>query len=173
MAAGGTVSCVSGADEQSGRPVPLIQVPPNSELTLGMRCLNKSEPGRTVWQMEADERFANPAGIVQGGFLAAMADTAMGSAAITRARAEGRSVIAVNVEMKTSFLAPARVGSVLVCRATIVSGGERVAFAEADITDDHGREVARFELDVSVLGSHAGPARRRIGGLRLSIVRCS
>lgn len=120
-----------------------IQVPPNCELTLGMRCIDKSEPGRTVWRMAADERFANPAGIVQGGFLAAMADSAMGSSVITWARAQGRRVVAANVEMKTSFLGAARVGSILDCSATVVHGGSRVAFAEADVVDDAGRTVAR------------------------------
>jgi len=121
----------------------LIQVPPNCELTLGMRCLDKSEPGRTVWQMSADERFANPAGIVQGGFVGAMADSAMGAATITYARAAGRRVISSNVEMKTSFLAPVRVGATLVCTARVVSGGSRVAFAEAEVVDDAGTVVAR------------------------------
>ncbi len=120
-----------------------IQVPPNSELTLGMTCVDKSVPGRTVWRMRADERFANPAGIVQGGLVGAMADSAMGSAAITYAAADGRKVFASNVEMKTSFLAPAVVGRTLECTATIVSGGRRVAFAEAEITDDEGTAVAR------------------------------
>jgi len=108
-----------------------------------MTCIDKSTAGRTVWRMRADERFANPAGILQGGFIGAMADSAMGSAAVTYARAAGRRVIASNVEMKTSFLAPARVGSVLECTARIVSGGSRVAFAEAEVTDDAGRTVAR------------------------------
>jgi len=107
-----------------------------------MTCIDKSVPGRTVWRMRADERFANPAGIVQGGFLGAMADSAMGSAAVTYARGADRKVFASNVEMKTSFLAPARVGSVLDCTARIVSGGARVAFAEAEVTDDAGRLVA-------------------------------
>jgi len=120
-----------------------IQVPPNCELTLGMRCLDKSVPGRTVWQMRADERFANPAGIVQGGFVGAMADSAMGSATITYARDAGRRVVSSNVEMKTSFLAPVRVGAVLECTATVVSGGARVAFAEAQVVDDRGTTVAR------------------------------
>ena len=124
-------------------PEQLIQVPPNCELTLGMRCLDKSEPGRTVWQMSADERFANPAGIVQGGFVGAMADSAMGAATITYARAAGRRVISSNVEMKTSFLAPVRVGATLVCTARVVSGGSRVAFAEAEVVDDAGTVVAR------------------------------
>lgn len=122
---------------------PSIQVPPNCELTLGMTCVDKSEPGRTVWRMRADERFANPAGIVQGGFLGAMADSAMGSATITHARAAGQRVVSSNVEMKTSFLAAARVGRMLECTARVVSGGRRVAFAEAEVVDDRGVVVAR------------------------------
>jgi uncharacterized protein (TIGR00369 family) len=114
-----------------------IQVPPNCELTLGMTCVDKSVPGRTVWRMGADERFANPAGI------GAMADSAMGSAAVTWARHSGRKVFASNIEMKTSFLAAAKVDSVLECTAQIVSGGSRVAFAEAEVVDDAGRIVAR------------------------------
>lgn len=120
-----------------------IQVPPNCELTLGMICLDKDTPGRTVWEMRADERFANPAGTIQGGFLGAMADSAMGAAAVTYAKGQERKVFCANVEMKTSFLASARVGTVLTCTATIVSGGSRVAFAEAEIVDDSGRIVAR------------------------------
>lgn len=122
---------------------PRIQVPPNCELTLGMTCIDKAVAGRTVWRMRADERFANPAGTIQGGFLGAMADSAMGSAAVTYARGAGRKVFAANVEMKTSFLASAKVGSTLECTAHIVSGGGRVAFAEAEVTDDDGRIVAR------------------------------
>ncbi len=120
-----------------------IQVPPNCELTLGMTCVDKAEPGRTVWRMRADERFANPAGVVQGGFVGAMADSAMGSATVTFARHRGRKVFSSNVEMKTSFLAPVRVGSLLECTATVVSGGARVAFVEAEVVDDHGTTVAR------------------------------
>jgi uncharacterized protein (TIGR00369 family) len=120
-----------------------IQAPPNCDLTLGMTCVDASVPGRTVWRMVADERFANPAGIVQGGFVGAMADSAMGSATVTFARAAGRKVFSSNVEMKTSFLAPVRVGAVLECTATVVAGGRRVAFAEADVVDDTGTSVAR------------------------------
>ena len=80
-----------------------MQVPPNSDLTLGMTCVDKATPGRCTWRMTADERFANPAGIMQGGFLAAFADSAMGAAAVTFV--EGRKVFAANAEMKISFLA--------------------------------------------------------------------
>jgi len=118
-----------------------LQVPPNCDLTLGLHCVDRSTPGRTVWEMAADERFENPAGLVQGGFLAAMADSSMGASAVTFA--QGRKVYVANAEMKVSFLAPVRSGARLRCEAVVVSGGSRTAFVEASVTDDQGRLVAR------------------------------
>lgn len=118
-----------------------VQVPPNCDLTLGMVCLDKSEPGRSVWRMVADERFSNPVGIVQGGFVAAFADSAMGAASVTFARE--RKVFSANAEMKISFLRPARVGSTLTCTAYTISGGSRAAFVEAEVVDDEGRMIAK------------------------------
>src|SRR5580692_2380816 len=103
-----------------------MQVPPNSDLTLGMVCVDKSTPGRCVWRMRADERFMNPAGIMQGGFLAAFADSSMGAAAVTFV--QGRKVFSSNAEMKISFLAAVPEGANLTCTAEVVSGGKRVAF---------------------------------------------
>jgi uncharacterized protein (TIGR00369 family) len=117
-----------------------VQVPPNCDLTLGMVCIDKSEPGRSVWRMRADERFANPVGIVQGGFVAAFADSAMGAASVTFA---GRKVFSANAEIKVSFLKPAKVGSTLTCTAYVISGGKRAAFIEAEITDEDGRMIAK------------------------------
>ena len=118
-----------------------LQVPPNCDLTLGMVCVDKSEPGRTVWQMVADERFGNPVGIVQGGFLAAFADSSMGAASVTFAK--DRKVFSANAEMKISFLRPVPVGTALTCTAYVISGGKRAAFVEADVHDDDGRLVAK------------------------------
>ena len=79
-----------------------MQVPPNSDLTLGMTCIDKSTPGRCVWRMQADERFANPAGIMQGGFIGAFCDSSMGAAAVTNVG--DRRVFCSNAEIKVSFL---------------------------------------------------------------------
>jgi uncharacterized protein (TIGR00369 family) len=118
-----------------------MQVPPNCDLTLGLVCRDKSVPGLTVWEMTADERFENPAGTMQGGFVAAMCDSAMGASAVTYV--EGRKVFCANAEMKVSFTKPVITGSVLTCTAKVVSGGSRVAFVEAEIVDSSGRMVAR------------------------------
>lgn len=118
-----------------------IQVPPNCDLTLGMVCADKSVPGRSVWTMAADERFANPTGIMQGGFVAAFTDSAMGAAAVTFVGP--RKVFAANAELKISFLGPVPTGTTLTCEAVVVSGGARVAFVEASVTTAEGALVAR------------------------------
>jgi uncharacterized protein (TIGR00369 family) len=109
-----------------------MQVPPNSDLTLGMTCVDKATPGRSVWRMRADERFANPAGIMQGGFVGAFADSSMGAAAVTWV--QERRVFCSNAEMKISFLGAVPPGAELTCTAEVVSGGRRVAFVEASVT---------------------------------------
>jgi uncharacterized protein (TIGR00369 family) len=96
-----------------------------------MVCLDKTTAGRCIWRMTADERFANPAGIMQGGFLGAFADSAMGAAAVTFV--QGRKVFAANAEMKVSFLAPVPPGATLICTAEVIAGGSRVAFVEASV----------------------------------------
>jgi uncharacterized protein (TIGR00369 family) len=118
-----------------------VQVPPSCDLTLGMVCIDKSEPGRTVWRMVADERMGNPVGIVQGGFLAAFADSSMGAASVTFAK--DRKVFSANAEMKISFLKAVPVGTELTCNAYVISGGKRAAFVEAEVVDADGRLVAK------------------------------
>ena len=91
--------------------------------------------------MTADERFENPAGIMQGGFLTAFVDSSMGAAAVTFAA--GRRVFVANAELKMSFMAPVPTGTSMTCVAEVVSGGKRVAFVEASVTDESDRLLAR------------------------------
>jgi uncharacterized protein (TIGR00369 family) len=117
-----------------------LQIPPNCDLTLGLVCLDKSEPGRTVWRAKIDERFLNPAGVVQGGFLAAMLDSAMGASAVSLTGE--RRVSVANTEMKVSFLRSARAGDVLTCIATVIKPGRVISFLEATIENAAGDLVA-------------------------------
>lgn len=138
-------------------PRSALQVPPNCDLTLGMTCVDKSQPGRTVWRMLADERFTNPAGVVQGGLIAAFCDSAMGAASVTWAR--GRKVRSANAEMKVSFLASVRPGGWLTCTSEVVSGGGRVAFVEAEVVDEAGRKVARASSTYILAPRADGPGK--------------
>jgi len=117
-----------------------LQIPPNCDLTLGLTCVDKSIPGQTVWTMKVDERFLNPAGIVQGGFIAAMLDSAMGASAVTGAGKKNISV--ANTEMKVSFMRPAKLGSTLTCTAQVLKPGSVISFLEAKVTDEAGLLIA-------------------------------
>jgi uncharacterized protein (TIGR00369 family) len=117
-----------------------LQVPPNCDLTLGLTCVEKGADATTVWRMRVDERFLNPAGIVQGGFLSAMMDSAMGASAVLTVK--DRKVFVANTEMKSSFLRPARNGDVLTCTASVLKPGKVVAFLGARVVDGEGRLVA-------------------------------
>ena len=117
-----------------------LQIPPNCVLTLGLTCIDKSVPGQTVWTMKVDDRFLNPAGIVQGGFIAAMLDSAMGASAVTGAGKKNISV--ANTEMKVSFLRPAKLGAVLTCTAKVLKPGSVISFLEAKVTNEAGQLIA-------------------------------
>ncbi len=120
-----------------GRP----RVPPNCDLTLGMVCVDKSQPGVTVWTMTPGEQFANPVGVMQGGFVTAFADTAMAASTITNL--QGRKAYTANTELKISFLKGAPIGQLLTCTARVIGGGKRVSFVEAEVTDSSGALVAK------------------------------
>ena len=117
-----------------------LQIPPNCDLTLGLTCLEKRADATTVWRTRVDERFLNPAGLVQGGFLSAMMDSAMGASAVLSVK--DRKVYVANTEMKSSFLRPARNGDVLTCTATVLKPGNVVAFLGARILDEQENLVA-------------------------------
>jgi uncharacterized protein (TIGR00369 family) len=91
--------------------------------------------------MRVDERFLNPAGVVQGGFLSAMLDSAMGASAVTGA-AGGRRVSVANTEMKVSFLRAAHLGDELTCTARVLKAGSVISFLEGRIVNHRGELVA-------------------------------
>jgi uncharacterized protein (TIGR00369 family) len=105
-----------------------------------MVCVDKSIPGTTVWTMRVDERFLNPAGIIQGGFLAAMLDSSMGASAVTGAGE--RKVSVANTEMKVSFLRPALLNARLTCTARVLKAGSVISFIEARIVDEQDQLIA-------------------------------
>lgn len=88
---------------------------------------------------EGRHNFCNAAGVIQGGFLAAMLDDAMGPAVLI-ATAATRYPSTIN--MNVSFLAPATPGH-LVAEATVVQLGKTIGFVEACLFDANNVPVAR------------------------------
>jgi molybdopterin converting factor subunit 1 len=111
--------------------------PPAYVKLLGARPL-QIEPGRMKMEFEATEQFVNPAGVIQGGFLAVMLDETMGPAALA---ALGPGHMVPTLELKVNFLRPARPGR-LVADAHVVHRGRSVAFLESTLTDADGTLLA-------------------------------
>jgi len=87
----------------------------------------------------ADDRFLNPAGTVQGGFLAAMLDDTQGPALY--AATEG-AVYAPTIDFHVVCLKPARPGR-FTGKGRVVSLGKTIAVTEAELFDEGGILVAR------------------------------
>ena len=113
--------------------------PPPAGVLLGWKLLEVDpEQGTIRIQFEAKPEFLNPAGTVQGGLLAAMLDDTLGPALAAKL-APGQ--FAPTLELKTNFIAPARVGT-LVGEGRVVHMGKSVCFLEGRLTDSSGRLIA-------------------------------
>jgi uncharacterized protein (TIGR00369 family) len=107
---------------------------------LGRRVL-RAEPssGRSELTFEALDEFTNGMGNVQGGLLAAMLDSVMG-AALATVLAEGERP--PTLEMKISFIQPAKVGTIA-GSARVVHRGKSVAFVEGELHSRSGSLLAK------------------------------
>ncbi len=114
-------------------------LPPASKL-LGwtLRAVD-TQAGTIEIGFEADGRFVNPAGTVQGGFLAAMLDDTQGPALFAMT---GGAVYAPTVDFSVSFIKAARPGR-FVGKGRVVSLGKTIVFTEAELFDEQGALVAR------------------------------
>jgi uncharacterized protein (TIGR00369 family) len=101
--------------------------------------LKAVEPGRAVFEMEADARHHNPMGTLHGGVYCDLADAAMGYA-YAATLAEGETF--TTVELKINFFRPVRQGR-LSAEARVVRAGGNLGYVECDVKDGEGRLVAR------------------------------
>lgn len=106
---------------------------------LGRRVLSAArDSGQSEVRFEAPESFINGAGSVQGGFLAAMLDSAMGAALATVLNKDERPP---TLEMKINFIKPAQVGP-LSGSGHVVHRGRSVVFVEGQLRDESGDLIA-------------------------------
>ncbi len=101
---------------------------PPAVKTLGIEP-GEAEPGQVTFHLDVGEYHLNPFGIVHGGVLAAMLDTAMGCAVHSLLPA---AVGYVTGEMNVRFLRPALLsGGALVCTGEVVNQGRTTMVATA------------------------------------------
>ena len=113
---------------------------PDSDFTLGLgMTTTRASDGVCVIELDLEPRHMSVAQRAHGGVLFTMLDTAMGRAVLSRLPA-GRGC--ATVEAKINFLRPLQTGRMR-AEGRALDLTRRTAYAEATITDDDGRVLAR------------------------------
>jgi uncharacterized protein (TIGR00369 family) len=115
------------------------EVPPPPIARLVGLTARSIEPGRAVFELDADQRHHNPMGTLHGGIYCDLADTAMGFA-YAATLAEGETF--TTVELKINFFAAVRKDR-LRAEARVMWAGKTLGYVECDVTDAAGKLVAR------------------------------
>lgn len=107
-------------------------------------------PGEAIFRGRPDQACLNPIGLVHGGVLSTLLDSAMGIAVQTQVPA---GVGYATIEMKVSFMRPlAWDGSEVEVRGRVLKAGSRVAFAEAHAYDGAGKLVGHGTSSLARVG---------------------
>lgn len=123
--------------------------PPCAEL-LGWRVVGaRPAEGWIRIGFEARPEFCNPAGFIQGGFLAAMLDDTMGPAVFAHTDGE---LYTTTIDMNVHYLAPARPGEIF-GEAQVVQLGKSVGFVDARLLDKDGMWLAKGAASVRLVAA--------------------
>ncbi len=116
-----------------------LPMPPVANM-LGWRFIaSDAEAGTIDVGFDAKPEFANPAGNIQGGMLAAMMDDTMGPAVLIKS---GGKLMCSTIELNIQYLRPVGVGPVTT-RAKVVKLGRSIGFIECELFDQEGRLCAK------------------------------
>lgn len=108
-------------------------------LVLGMRLIEVGD-GFAVFEGEPKPQYYNPRGVIHGGWMASILDSALGCAIHTQL---GPGVGYGTVELKVNFVRALTEAAGLVrCRADVVHMGRRLATSEGRLTDKDGKLYA-------------------------------
>jgi uncharacterized protein (TIGR00369 family) len=120
---------------------------------LGFRVV-EVELGRVVFEVTPDDSVYNPIGVVHGGLVCTLADSAAACAVHSTLEA---GVIYTSIDLNVSYTRPVtRDSGTVRAVGTVVKPGRRVAFSRAEITDAAGKLVATATSSCLVMPG--GPA---------------
>lgn len=129
--------------------------PPPLHHLLGLTPV-AAEEGTAECVMPMTRWLNTPWGWPQGGFIAVLADSALGMAVQTTMPA---ATAFAQIDLKVNYLRPvAPDGSLLHARATVAHRGRSLAVATAAVVDQRGRRVALATGSAQILARQPAPA---------------
>jgi acyl-CoA thioesterase len=101
--------------------------------------LDLIEHGRARLSLEVEQRHLQLAGIMHGGAIATLVDTAVAFAIVGASRPGARFT---TIEMKVNYLRPIQAGRV-VAEARLIRDGRRIVVSDCDVFDSKGELAAK------------------------------
>jgi acyl-CoA thioesterase len=105
--------------------------------------IDEAADGYSLLHMDIREEHFNAGGVVQGGAIFTLADSAFAVASNYRHLSEEAQKITVAQSTSISFLAPPK-GKRLIAKANSIQSGRRIGVCLIEITDEQGTKVATF-----------------------------
>ncbi len=115
-------------------------------------CVLQADADGAVVQADPAPEHLNGGGIVHGGYLTALLDSATGWAVHAQVPV---GVAAPHVQLSVQYVRAALPGTPLVCHGRCITAGRRIASAEAEITQGD-RVIARAVTSHAVLSAAVG-----------------
>lgn len=116
-----------------------VEIPVNDHLGFEIVPVDDPKAGITyTWKVPPE--LCNSAGNLQGGVLAAFADSVLGGAC---AAFLDRDTYPALAEMKISILRPAPSGTTITGKGKVLKAGKRVLFVEAEVRSADGKLIAK------------------------------
>ena len=144
-------STLSGLDFLSAVRDGTLPRPPIAQL-MGFTLVEVA-PGLAVFECTPDESVYNPIGVVHGGLVCTLTDSAAGCAVQTTLEA---GVAYTSIDINVTYLRPVTKDSGLI-RATgrVTKPGRRVAYATVEVTDRAGKLLAQATSSCLIMDNRA------------------
>lgn len=117
---------------------------------LDMNIIHMSEGEACISMPVTGEKHTNLYGVLHGGALASLADTAMGVSCATL----GNRV--VTVEMNLNFIKSAGEGRAVIASAKVLHAGRQTMVAECEMNDDTGALIGKSRGTFMIVGKFDG-----------------
>jgi uncharacterized protein (TIGR00369 family) len=113
---------------------------------LGLKLV-ETGAGTAVVEMKATEPMANHSGVVHGGMISALADSAMGRSLRTLSPGVAR---AMSFDLKLNFINAAKIGENLRATGRVIHAGRRTVVTDCRVEGGDGRLVATASATFAV-----------------------
>jgi len=125
------------------------ELPPPPILAVLGFTLDKIDDGEAWFSTVPDSSVYNPVGMVHGGLVATLLDSALGCAVHSTLPA---NTAHASIEIKVSYLRPISAGTGrITAHGWVTKPGRRVAFADGDVRDGAGKILATASSSIVII----------------------